>query len=441
MDQLQKALDQTCIHADLRKIIFLAKLLPMRYIFLLLSCLVFLSAHAQSDPWTGVWKMNLKRTNQSDLQFQLHIGKPEQGLLYPAVITIQDRVFTGEYELLLVRKSEYQLGIGRSKFPLKETPFKLGIWLWYLNGTLDMKDNQISVNRLFIDKADFWMRGLYDDDEIFVQPKVMLRDFLYRSGVTLTKSLNKPFPDSSTRRILHPETSKLYFGIYDRIESKQNNITIRLADNERYDKDSVTLLQNGRAIFTREQITDKNRVQNLQLDTGRNLFLFFADNYGNIQPNTGNLQTTIDGKEYAFAFGNRYNAYATFIVADIYHQPSKIPIPDTVNKRITTPIARFTVNKADVILELRDTEVQDGDSISLRFNGQWIAKGFPVKKVIQQIPVKLKNGENRLLFVADNLGSIPPNTAELRIRYGTETKILSLSTDLAKNNEIILMLE
>ncbi|WP_127130577.1 hypothetical protein [Pseudoflavitalea rhizosphaerae] len=414
----------------------------MRYIFLLFSCISFVRAQAQSDPWTGVWKMNLKRTGQSDLQFQIHIGKPEQGLLYPAVITIQDRVFTGVYEMLLVRKSEYQLGIGRSKYPIKETPFKLGIWLWYLNGTLDMKDNQISVNRLFIDQADFWMRGLYDDDEIFVVPKVMIRDFLYRNKITLTRSTNKAFPDSSAGRILHPEISKLYFGIYDRIESTQDNITIRLADNERYDKDTVTLLHNGRAIFTKEQITDANRVQNLRLDSGRNLFLFFAYNYGNIQPNTGNLQTTIDGKDYEFSFGNRFNAYATFIVADIYHHPSQEPARDTmVNKRITTPIASFTVNTADIILELRDTEIQDGDSISLRFNGKWIAKGFPVKKTIQEIPVKLHKGENRLLFVADNLGSIPPNTAELRIRYGNEVRSLALSTDLAKNNEIILMLE
>lgn len=419
----------------------------MRTILILLSCLAFINTHAQSDPWTGVWNLKAKPANLPELQFQIHIGKPEKGLLYPAVIKIQDRVFTGTYELLLVRKSEYQLGIGRSKYPLQETPFKLGIWLWYLNGTLDMKDNSISVNRLFIDQADFWMRGLYEGDEIFVQSKVKLRDFLYRNQITLTKSLNQPFPDSSARRILHPETSKLYFGIYDKIESKQNNITIRLDDNERYDKDTVTLLQNGRAIFTREQITDQNRVQNLQLDTGRNLFIFFADNYGNIQPNTGNLQTTIDGKEYSFSFGNRFNAYATFIVADIYHPPPKgqeekqAPEPDTVTKRITTPVASFTVNTADIILELRDTEIQDGDSISLRLNGKWIARGFPVKKAIQQIPVKLKKGENRLLFVADNLGSIPPNTAELRIRYGAQTKTPALSTDLAKNNEIILMLE
>ena len=410
-----------------------------------MTVLGYYSASAQTDQWTGIWKMTLKRAGYTEINFQLHIGKPEQGVLYPAVITIKQGEFTGMYELMLARKNETQLGIGRGKYPIQQTPFKLGIWLWYFNGNLEMTGNTIRLNRMFIDKADFWMRGLYDEDEIFVQSKVMLRDFLYREPMTLTKSGNKPLPDSSIQRILVPETSKIYLGKYDKQESKNSTITIRLGDNEKYDRDTVTLLQNGRAIFTKEQINDENRTQELKLDTGRNLLVFFADNYGNLQPNTGNLLATIDGKEYGFSFANRSNAYATFLVADIYHTPSKtvlVTVPaDTTTKRNTTSIAMLTINTTDIVLELRDTEIQDGDSISLRVNGKWIARGFPVKKAIQEIPVKLKKGENRLLFVADNLGSIPPNTAELRIRYGSQTKTLTLSTDLARDNEIILMVE
>jgi hypothetical protein len=85
--------------------------------------------------------------------------------------------------------------------------------------------------------------------------------------------------------------------------------------------------------------------------------------------------------------------------------------------------------------------VEDGDSISLRLNGEWITSGFPVKNKLQKIPVKLRPGENSLLFMADNLGSIPPNTSELRIRYGNKTRTLGLSTDMQKNNEVILILE
>jgi hypothetical protein len=60
---------------------------------------------------------------------------------------------------------------------------------------------------------------------------------------------------------------------------------------------------------------------------------------------------------------------------------------------------------------------------------------------VQQIPIRLQRGENELLFMADNLGSIPPNTAELRIRYGRKTQMLRLSTDMRKNNTVKLILE
>ena len=302
--------------------------------------------------------------------------------------------------------------------------------MWYLNGTLDLHDKKITLNRMWIDGFGIWMRGLYDDDEIFVNTKVMLRDFLYHDSITLKKLNNLPLADSSVRRILRKETSEIYYGIYDRIFSSDSVITMQVEDQEKYDKDTVTLLHNNRTIFSRQEINDQNRRQQIRLDTGRNLFVFFADNYGRLPPNTGNLYTKIGEKEYSFDFSHRANAFATFVVADIYYK-----------KREAIPIATIKVDTANIVLELWDSAKEDGDSISLRLNGQWIMTGFPVKNALQKVPIKLQPGENTLLFMADNLGSIPPNTAELRIRYGTKSKSLRLSTDMKKDNEIRLILE
>jgi hypothetical protein len=196
-----------------------------------------------------------------------------------------------------------------------------------------------------------------------------------------------------------------------------------------------------------------------RLDTGRNLFIFFADNYGGIPPNTGFLYMETDGKPYGFDLSNRSNVWGTFLVADIYYKPiaqtnlndqvaKRTPEPvaqnnlnDQVAKRTTEPVATITVDTSAIVLELWDGEVQDGDSISLRLNGKWVTTGFPVRNAVQKIPVRLQPGENELLFMADNLGSIPPNTAELRIRYGQKTQVLRLSTDMRKNNTIKLINE
>lgn len=341
--------------------------------------------------------------------------------------------------MLLVKKNEQQLGISRGKYPLQETPFKIGIWMWYINGTLDFHDGKISVNRKWISNFGIWMRGL-EDDELYENTKAEIRNYLYNDSITLKKISNQPLADSSVPRILKKEDSDIYLGIYDRILSRDSVITMQVEDQEKYDRDTVTLLHNNRTIFNKQEINDQNRRFQIKLDTGRNLFVFFADNYGRLPPNTGNLYAKIGEKEYSFDFTHRANAFATFMVADIYYAQNGQKEKDTV-QRENIPIATIKVDTANIVLELWDSAKEDGDSISLRLNGQWIHKGVPVKNAQQKIPIKLQPGENFLLFMADNLGSIPPNTAELRIRYGNKTKNLRLSTDMKKNNEIRLILE
>src|SRR5256885_16449248 len=96
-------------------------------------------AMAQADKWTGTWQMSRKpyAGSPTAIIMNLQIGIPDQRQLYPAKIKLQYGQFSGTYEMLLVRKNDGQKAISRGKYPLAETPFKLGIWMWYLNGTLD----------------------------------------------------------------------------------------------------------------------------------------------------------------------------------------------------------------------------------------------------------------------------------------------------------------
>ncbi|KAA2243789.1 hypothetical protein F0L74_15035 [Chitinophaga agrisoli] len=400
------------------------------------------TACGQADKWTGSWQIIVKQPPMQEMVMDLQIGVPQQGVLYPAKIKLHYGQYTGVYELLLARKNDNQLGIGKAKYPLQETPFKLGIWLWYLNGTLDYHDGRISVQRMWIDGFGIWMRNLYADGDWWVSTKVDLRDFLYREPITLKKLNNKPLSDSSVRRVLDLPYSDLYFGIYDRITVSDSMIFMRVEDQEKYDRDTVTLLHNRDPLFSRAEINDSNRRLNVRLDTGRNLFVFFADNYGGMPPNTGNLYMKMDGKEYSFDFRDRPNNYSTFLVADIYRGPGdSSKLSSLAGGRTTEPVATIQVDTANIVLELWDGQMEDGDSISLRLNDQWVATGFPVKHVPQQIPIRLHKGENTLLFMADNLGKIPPNTAQLWIRFGRNDRTLGLNTDMKRNNAIRLILE
>ncbi len=255
-------------------------------LLLLAGCMTAALARAQSDPWTGSWQMIRKPWTGSStpLVMDLQIGVPDNGQLYPAKITLQYGEFKGVYEMLLVRKNDGQLGISRGKYPLQEKPFKLGIWMWYINGCFDLRNKQLVLNRKWIDKADFWMRGLYDDDDIWVQSKVNLRDFLYRDSIFLKKLNNQPLVDSSVRRILQPPTSGIYLGIYDPIVTTDSLALMKLEDQEKYDKDTVTLLHNGKPLLYRDEVNDHNRALQARLDTGRNLFIFLPTTMAAFRP-------------------------------------------------------------------------------------------------------------------------------------------------------------
>ena len=75
--------------------------------------------------------------------------------------------------------------------------------------------------------------------------------------------------------------------------------------------------------------------------------------------------------------------------------------------------------KDDVIqIELWDDNREDGDSISLMLNGEWLVHNVLLKNKKHIIETSLKKGENMLVIYAESLGDIPPNTAAINIKYG-----------------------
>jgi len=53
----------------------------------------------------------------------------------------------------------------------------------------------------------------------------------------------------------------------------------------------------------------------------------------------------------------------------------------------------------------------------------------------------LKRGKNRIVFRAENLGKIPPNTAVLLVHAGGEQRKFYLSTDFERNNVLDVLFE
>lgn len=511
----------------------------MRSIYLLIVCFsCMLTASAQTDKWVGTWSMEYKPwPTTGGIRMELHIGNPAYNALYPAQIKVIYPPFSGVYEVLLAKKNDNQLGIGRNKFPVSEAPFHLGAWMLYLNGTLTYetkKTPELSVQRMWINSNELYMQGLYSDDEMYAYMKDLLRELLSRKDIALKKMNNTPWQHSDIHRMLHPEGDSIYFGIYDKVDVYDSIVPLSIRDEDAVDKDTVTLLYNGKPLLNKEYITETGKQFQLQLDSGINIVTLFADNYGRLPPNTGAFRVASSTGRYIYDFTDGANRYATFLVAQLNHisrktvkdsvvskttlntvktgQPQGGNIPaqsrQTAVNTTNTPAAviqspsdrssqpgntedneeseqqhtaiarlrnkaslqaaidtvkpvllraiddrrikerknsllekKFVVEEDIILLELWDDAAEDGDSISIRLNGQEVVTGFPVKKKRQHIKVTLQEGENRLIMVADNLGAIAPNTAVLRIVAGALRKSLSIKTNMKQNNMLLIVYE
>lgn len=110
-------------------------------------------------------------------------------------------------------------------------------------------------------------------------------------------------------------------------------------------------------------------------------------------------------------------------------------------QRQTNVIQTLPVSADSVVLSFYDNGVVDGDTISVYVNNipvieHQLLTAHAVKKTI---PVNItKGGRITLLLVAENVGTIPPNTGLIIIQDGTQKHRINFSASLQTNAAIIL---
>ncbi len=107
-------------------------------------------------------------------------------------------------------------------------------------------------------------------------------------------------------------------------------------------------------------------------------------------------------------------------------------IPEKLKEReITTSSRVIKVDSDKVEFRLYDHLIQDGDIVSINFNGDWILEKHSLEAKPTKLKLQLnKEGKNYLLLHAENIGKRPPNTMAISYKYlGKEERIL-LKSDL-----------
>ena len=421
----------------------------IRCLFLLL----FISAKsiAQVSIYPGTWQMEyLSDSGKTPIKMELQIASAENHLLYPACLKLSCDSFTAAYELLLIKKNSRELGISKNKYPVLETPFSLGNAPLFLNGIFDNSKDLKGQSTLAISRMQSKYPFIYLPDTLLptkaLQATAMrLAKFLKEAEIILTKVNDQPWKSDDISSMISSSLSPAYFGLLDTIYLPTRDGILHITGTKK--TDIVTIALNGQINSDRIAIAKKAITEDILLDTGLNLLVLFADNFGDDIPNKGKLNLEFANKKFNLDFGSKADSAATFIIAPLYCEKDKgrgsyfrdyYPSGDAIKplKENEKLLGSIFASAKQLVLAIWDDAVEDGDSISININGKWIEKGFPVKKKPQFITITLQPGLNAITFVGDNLGSIPPNTSILEIIDGKKRKSFMLATVPGEDNLI-----
>jgi len=103
---------------------------------------------------------------------------------------------------------------------------------------------------------------------------------------------------------------------------------------------------------------------------------------------------------------------------------------------------RYKVNTEEIRLELYDHENEDGDVVSVCYNGQYLIEQYPLLKKPKQLKIKLlANQRNVLTVFANNTGKEGANTSAIRFEMNGKRQELILYADKKESEGIEFIFE
>ena len=110
-----------------------------------------------------------------------------------------------------------------------------------------------------------------------------------------------------------------------------------------------------------------------------------------------------------------------------------------VEKRDTEIVQSFEIEEDSVQIAVYDNGVIDGDSVTLIYDGRVIIlKQLLLRQpLLIKIPVGSEQETHLLQMYAENLGTIPPNTALMVIRDGEKKYDVYISSNATTNGSVL----
>ena len=101
------------------------------------------------------------------------------------------------------------------------------------------------------------------------------------------------------------------------------------------------------------------------------------------------------------------------------------------DRQVITSNRTIYVDSLQFSIQLFDHMIQDGDIVSINFNGDWILENLSLEATPTKLNIKLnEQGKNYLLLHAENIGKRPPNTMGVSYYYQGKKEEIILKSDL-----------
>lgn len=116
------------------------------------------------------------------------------------------------------------------------------------------------------------------------------------------------------------------------------------------------------------------------------------------------------------------------------------PVVIPVENRNTKVLQTIEVVTDSLVLSFYDNGIVDGDTISVNFNGQNVISKTRLTAVAAKRSLLLRSADTdtyQLTLIAENLGSIPPNTGLLVVQDGKNKYDIHFSADLQTNAAVV----
>jgi hypothetical protein len=120
-----------------------------------------------------------------------------------------------------------------------------------------------------------------------------------------------------------------------------------------------------------------------------------------------------------------------------------LPTPKVIATRENALARKIVTEESELVIELYDNGEIDGDTITVYHNNQLIVNhvGLSLKPIVMKIKVDKANPHHEIIMVADNLGSIPPNTSLMIVTANKKRYEIFISSSEQKNAKVIIDLQ